>query len=427
MVRWSTTTKRWVLTGIVIGIVWAVYRFSNLLPPIVLAILLAYILNPLVGGLTRHFRLPRVLSALLIYLGFLLLVFFALLIFIPAAVRQVQDLDINFTQVAQDLAAYLKPTLDRFSHIEVFGTVIILPLDFDQLRATLEGNLSSVGSRGVNLLFGFTSGFASGLFLIVLILFISFYLLKDGKAAAGYLSGLVPAGYEDEVRQMTREVEDVWNAFLRGQLILCGVIGLLTYVALLILGMPNALLLGVLAGILEIVPNLGPILAMIPAVVVALLQGSNTLPFDHLTFAGIVVLTYFIIQQLENNLVVPRIIGGSVNLHPIVVILGVVAGADLAGILGIFLAAPTLATLRILGRHIYLHLLEESAQPVVTAAPGPVPLAVVVVSGPKSESASSAARGVPVLGADAVPEPEMKTSASSESGSVPSNPDIVTG
>lgn len=414
MVRWSSTTKRWILTGIIIAAVWALYRFSNILPPFMMAVLLAYILNPLVGGLTRYLRLPRVASALLVYLGFLLLVFLAPLVFVPVAVRQVQDLDINFTQVAQDLTAYLRPMLDQFSRIQLFGETINLPLDFDQLRAALENNLNAIGSRGANLLFGFTSTFASGLFLVVLIFFVSFYLVKDSQAIGDYFVGLVPVAYREEALQISHEIEEIWNSFLRGQLILCGVIGLVTYLALLILGMPNALLLAVLAGILEIVPNLGPILSMIPAIVVALLQGSSNLPVDHLTFAGIVVVTYFLIQQLENNLLVPRIIGGSVNLHPVVIILGVVAGASLAGVLGIFLAAPALATLRIIGRHMYHHLVEE-AEPQGTIPEVARP-STVLVPGQETDAKSSMALAVPATGHESAPAPEKPAPASTGSG-----------
>ena len=125
--------------------------------------------------------------------------------------------------------------------------------------------------------------------------------------------------------------------------------------------MPGALILGILAGTLEIVPNLGPTLAMIPAVIVALIQGSEVLRplgIDNVSFALITIAIYFIIQQLENNIVVPRVIGDSVNLHPVVVICGVVVGLNVGGILGAFLAAPVLASLRVIGGYIHAKLLD---------------------------------------------------------------------
>jgi predicted PurR-regulated permease PerM len=126
-------------------------------------------------------------------------------------------------------------------------------------------------------------------------------------------------------------------------------------------GMPAALIFGILAGLLEVVPNLGPILAMIPAVITALIQGSDVLGpmgIDNIGFALITVGIYFLIQQLENNILVPRIIGDSINLHPIVVICAVAVGLSTGGILGALLAPPIVATFRVIGSYIHSKLLD---------------------------------------------------------------------
>jgi predicted PurR-regulated permease PerM len=139
------------------------------------------------------------------------------------------------------------------------------------------------------------------------------------------------------------------------------VIGTTTWIALEAAGMPGALILGIVAGVLEVVPNLGPTMAMIPAIIVALIQGSDVLRpmgIDNFSFALITVGIYFIIQQLENNVVVPRVIGDSVNLHPVVVICGVVVGFSVGNILGAFLAAPVIASLRVVGGYIHAKLLD---------------------------------------------------------------------
>jgi hypothetical protein len=125
--------------------------------------------------------------------------------------------------------------------------------------------------------------------------------------------------------------------------------------------MPGALIFAILAGLLEVVPNLGPILAMIPAVIVALIQGSDVmrdLGINNLGFAAITVGIYFLIQQLENNILVPRIIGDSVNLHPIIVICAVAVGLTTAGILGALMAPPVAASFRVLGSYVHAKLLD---------------------------------------------------------------------
>jgi len=162
----------------------------------------------------------------------------------------------------------------------------------------------------------------------------------------------------------------VWQGFFRGQVTLSLVIGFTTWAALSLLSMPGALVLAIVAGVMEIIPNLGPILAMIPAVIVALIQGSDNqalMEFGRLGFALMVVAVYFLIQQIENSIVVPRVIGDSVNLHPVVVMCGVVVGFSMGGVLGAFLAAPVIATARVLGSYIHAKLLDYPPFQVRTA------------------------------------------------------------
>jgi hypothetical protein len=160
---------------------------------------------------------------------------------------------------------------------------------------------------------------------------------------------------------LLRRMGSIWQAFFRGQIILSITVGVVTWMALELAGMPGALILGILAGSLEIIPTLGPVLSMIPAVIIALIQGSTVLGeygVNNFGFALITLAIYFIIQQLENNILVPRIIGGGVNLHPIVVICGVAIGFNLFGILGALFAAPVIASLRVLGGYIHAKLLD---------------------------------------------------------------------
>ncbi|MCB0184142.1 MAG: AI-2E family transporter, partial [Caldilineaceae bacterium] len=184
---------------------------------------------------------------------------------------------------------------------------------------------------------------------------------KDAPKIRSYVQGLFPPSYQPEFGELLRRISRIWQAFFRGQILLCLIIGVSTWLSLELAGMPGALILGAVAGALEIVPNLGPTLAMIPAVIVALIQGSDVLGpmgIDNVSFALITVGIYFLIQQLENNIIVPRVIGDSVNLHPIIVICGVVVGFSVGGVLGAFLAAPVIASMRVIGGYIHAKLLD---------------------------------------------------------------------
>ena len=193
----------------------------------------------------------------------------------------------------------------------------------------------------------------------MLLLLYMFYLTKDSSRLSSWLDSLILPEYRPEAEEVGRRLNVTWKSFFRGQILLSATVGMVVFVSTAALGLPGSLVLGILAGILEVVPTLGPILAMVPAVLLALIQGSNFLPVSNLIFALIVVGVYVLIQQIENNVLVPRIMGQSLDLHPIIVLVGVVVGASFAGVLGAFLAAPVLASLKILGWYAHAKLTDQ--------------------------------------------------------------------
>jgi predicted PurR-regulated permease PerM len=214
---------------------------------------------------------------------------------------------------------------------------------------------------------GIASSVVSAAFRTFLLAVLIFFLTKDGWQVGGKINELILPPYRAETEELGRRLDAVWKSFFRGQILLSLVVGFIVFIATSLLGLPGALVLGLLAGVLEVIPNLGPVIALIPAVLVALVQGSNFLPVSNLAFALIVVLVYTLIQQIENNFLVPRIMGQSLKLHPIFVLVGVVVGASFAGILGAFLAAPVLASLKVLGIYAHAKLIDQDplAQPSV--------------------------------------------------------------
>ncbi len=228
---------------------------------------------------------------------------------------------------------------------------------FQQLISTATNVVSSTAAFGVSVV----GGIVQVIVTFLLVFFLSLYMTKDSPSIRRYIEGLFPRNYQSEWIDLLRRMGYIWQSFFRGQLILCLVIGFTTWLALEMAGMPGALLLGIVAGTLEIIPTLGPTLSMIPAVIIALIQGStvlNAYGVNNFGFAMITLAIYFIIQQLENYILVPRIIGRGVNLHPIVVLCGVGIGFNLFGILGALFAAPVLASLRVMGGYIHAKLLD---------------------------------------------------------------------
>ncbi len=345
---WSPQTRRLVLIVLLIAAAFVLYWIRDTLTVLVLALLIAYLLNPLVVALQRHLRLSRLLATALIYLGFVALLIAALVVVVPVLVRQlstlVGDLD--------DILRQLDSALSQLPVLDALGIHVDSVMIAEQLRTEIV-TLAALAPRVL-------IGALSGAFSTVVVLVLSFYLLKDAEWIGSSIDQAVPAEYQDEWHRLKTELANIWSSFLRGQILLALIIGVVTTVVLSVLGVRNALLLGLLAGILEVVPNLGPILAAIPAVLIAFFQGSANWGIENTTFAIIVIGAYVLIQQLENHLIVPNVLGSSVNLPPVVILFGALAGASLAGVLGIFLAAPVLATARLVLAFIIRKLLEPA-------------------------------------------------------------------
>jgi predicted PurR-regulated permease PerM len=343
---WSAETRRWIIIGLIVLGAALAYQLRGILPPIILAFLLAYLLNPLVVFLQQRARLPRPLAMAVIYLALLALLFGGIVGSGPALLRQARATMLGLDETLR----HANDVLRQITWLETFG----FHADANSLMSQFGAELRALASAMPRLV----AGAASGILGAVLALVLSFYLLLEAETIGHNIDGAIPAEYRDEWRRIKSEFNRIWSSFLRGQVILAIIIGVIVTLTLTILGVPNALLLGLLAGLLEVIPNLGPILAMIPAVLIALLRGSTVWAIDPVVFALIVIAAYTVIQQLENHLIVPKIIGSSVDLPPVVILIGALAGASLAGVLGIFLAAPMLATGRVVANSLLRKLLE---------------------------------------------------------------------
>lgn len=398
--QWSASSKRTVMIILFVLFLLLLYRIRLLLAPMSLAIILAYLIEPGVKLLTRYTPLNRLLSILLIYLGLV-----AFLVSLP--VTAVTPIINQGTIFVRNIPRYLEQLGVFFSEPIVIFEGYEIPIDqlpLDQAFASLSANLvdivQTLGGQTLSIFGVVASATISTVGWLILILFISFYLVKDHDRLFASFLELAPPHYHQDIRQLSQRLSLTWNAFLRGQLVLCIVVGFIVFIVALILGLPNASSLAIFAGFMELVPTFGPILAAVPAVLIALFQtdaswlGGLMTPF----WFGLLVLgIYALIYQFENYVLVPRIIGYHLKLHPLLVLLGVVGGASIAGILGIILAAPVLASARLILRYLYDKLTDQTpfaakigaGEPTVTAVAGPEPP-------PDPEEASPAPDNIPV-------------------------------
>lgn len=357
--QWSRTTKLVIVVSLIVLLLLAFYLFRDILLPVIMAVVLAYILKPLVDFLDKRLGLPRTLAALLS--SAILLVALVILVgsVVPFAVNQVARLNVDAERLANDLVAFLSQPVTIFNY--TFNPQSLV----GDLRSTIQNLLRPFATET----FGFVMNMASSLFWTISILVISFYLTRDADRLRAFLDQIAPPNHAKELRCLRESIGQVWKAFLRGQMVLALVVGMAVWLLMTIVGLPNAELLGLLAGMLEVVPNFGPILAAIPAVIIALFRGSTYLPLSNFWFAVLVAGLYTAVQQVENAFLVPRIMGRRMQLPPVIVFIGVLAGGMIAGVLGILLAAPVLGTLRVLLRYVYAKLLDQEPFPDQERAP----------------------------------------------------------
>jgi predicted PurR-regulated permease PerM/phosphoglycolate phosphatase-like HAD superfamily hydrolase len=351
--EWSRTTKRLVIVGLVIILLLIFYVFRGLLPPVAIALVLAYLLKPIADVAEKRTKLPRTLAVILIFLVILVVFSTIVVTFVPYTVDQVRRLNVNIQELTDTLISFLSQP------IQILGRTFSLQDLVGDLQSALQDLLQPFATQTIALLFNV----ASSLLWVVSILVISFYLVKDADRLRAFLDRMAPPGYTEELRRLREEINHVWKAFFRGQVVLGLVIGLVVWISMMIVGLPNAGLMGLLAGLLEVIPTFGPILATIPALLVAFFQGSTYLPMSNFWFTILVLAIYFVIQQAENAYLVPRIMGRRMLLHPVIIFVGVLAGGLLFGALGVLLAAPVIGTIRVLLSYVYAKLLDEDPFP----------------------------------------------------------------
>ena len=212
------------------------------------------------------------------------------------------------------------------------------------------------------------AGFATGLLTVIYVLVLTFWLLKDLRKLQRFVFEQIPNAYQEDVRRLGRELGTIWSAFLRGQLVLAIVVGLVTWIPLAVVGMPSAGGFALFAGLMEFLPTIGPGLSGTIGIAAAFFLGSTWLPVNSLVFALIVFVIYAVIAQTESIYLIPRLVGRRVRLHPAVTFVGVVSGAITFGLLGVLLATPVIASVRVLLGYIYRRLLDLEPFETRTAA-----------------------------------------------------------
>ncbi|HRQ23250.1 MAG TPA: AI-2E family transporter, partial [Anaerolineales bacterium] len=332
--NWQTSTKYIVIALVIVGVIATIGFARALIGPLVISALLAFVLNPLVEKLAAYRKVSRDAAVLIVYLLFLALVIAIPSSILPFVIPQLLSLSFDLIEIENQIESFFNQTL--YIGGLSFSLPTLIPQDLNQV---IQDFIFQITTGAFNRLGEFTSNLAWLLVILVAI----FYFLKDSARLSKWFVNLAPEAYHEDMRKFLSQLNRIWGAYLRGQLILMLVIAVTTSVAVSAVGLRGAIAIGILAGILDLIPSLGPLVAGVIAALVALIFGSSYLTVSNVTFAVIVVVIFLVIQQIENIWLRPQIMGQTLRLHPGLIFIGVIGALAISGILGALVIIPLMA------------------------------------------------------------------------------------
>jgi predicted PurR-regulated permease PerM len=360
---WNDSTIRIVAVALGIAILAVIVVTHYVWGYLLVAAALAYLLTPFIALLQQRLRFPRGLAILAAYVLAIILFILGLLL-LPAILASFVELGAGLAAALNDIAVGLTQILEGLQTIAILDIGIDLSPIIEPLLLFLESlSLASLLSIGKEIVqaFGSFLGFAGQAVISLVDIAISFgiavvvtltysvYMSVDGGRMHRSLVNTIPPAYRDEITMLGQRIGLVWRTYIRGQLGVMLAVGVVTTCVAWLLGLPAPLALGIIAGLLEIIPYFGPFLAAIPAVILALFVGSTRFDISNLAFAVIVGIAYLLIQQLEDLVLTPRIQGKASEMPPLVIMISIVVAFEIAGIFGAIIAIPVAAT----GREIF--------------------------------------------------------------------------
>ncbi|MBB3833518.1 putative PurR-regulated permease PerM [Xanthomonas arboricola] len=330
--------------AVIVGVLWVISLLAPILTPFVLALLLAWLGDPLVDRIERAGRSRNVAVALVFVLATLLFVL-ALMILVPMIERQIMTLIDALPQMRAWAISTAIPWLEAKTGVELMGW-----LDPERLIDWIRSHWEQAGGAAKTF-FGYVSrsGFAMVTWVINLALLpiLAFYFLRDWDRLVERVAAVIPRAYIGTVSRLALESNDVLGGFIRGQFLVMLALGAIYATGLSIIGLNLGLLIGIIAGFISFIPYLGATTGIVLALLAAIVQAQG---MDLKLLIGVGVV-FTVGQLLESYVLTPRIVGDKIGLHPVAVIFAVMAGGQLFGFLGMLLALPVAAVANVLLRY----------------------------------------------------------------------------
>ena len=314
-----------------------VYGFLKaVLAPFIIAMIISYVLNPVVTLLAER-RVPRSVAVLLIYAVFAAAVTVILLNAIPMIAEQVEQLNRH----APELTMRAQNLMDQLNNHS------FLP---ESVRNAINKSLIDLEKRMAEAALSFMNNIGSMLnavFVAFIIPFLAFYILKDLDAFERAIINYVPRSRRQGVIRLFKDIDEALGNYIRGQFIVCAIVGLLAYTGYWLIGLPYPLLLATFVAVTNVIPYLGPFIGAAPALLVA-----STVSLKMVLFT---VLVNTLCQIIEGNVISPQVVGRSLHMHPLTIIFALLVGGEIAGLIGMILAVPAFAAAKVVLQHLFAY------------------------------------------------------------------------
>ncbi len=307
-------------TIFILLLLWFLFLVRDIIFLVFISVIIVSAIDPIVDWFQKK-KIPRSLTVTVIYILAISIFTVAFSFFIPPLVSEIRALGENFPRLMETLSGYFRVVRDyAVAH------------NFQQNIANFTSNVAAKISEAGQSIFSGTISFIGGIFELIVILSVAFYMSVQEKGIKKFFSSLMPEEHREYISGLVDRIQFKMGRWLQGQLLLMFLVFALNYLGLLFIKAPYALTLALLAGILEIVPYIGPVISAIVATAVSLLHGTVT---------GLLVLGWFVlVQQVEGYVLTPLIMKKAVGLNPVIVILALMIGAKLGGVMGVVVSVP---------------------------------------------------------------------------------------
>ena len=374
---WSPQTKIAVAVGLVVLAAFVLWLAKGALSILAIAGIVAFLVAPMVRTLHRRFRWPRWLA---LGTGYVVVLVFSLLILAVLAVgitKSMAGIDLGEMQdtarsvgqwfvdwadglvvfgINVDLSDVTRPIHDWLNNAPTDGSVGGIKIDMDTVQALLGGAFNSIRT---------VTGFITAMVMSALItMMIAIYLNADSQNLYRWIQRVVPPGYEGDAAVLSDGTGAIWRGYIYGQLINSIITGLMVFIVLAVVGVPGAFLMGVIMMLFNMIPTFGPIIAAFPGVIAALVGGSSRWPdMNNLVFGLIVVGIYVVVVQAQANIIAPKVMGRAVRLSPVIIMISLIVGFNVAGLVGSLLAVPVVATAKLGISYLYAKVVDREPFP----------------------------------------------------------------